>query len=339
MDTDYYHILGVKRGAKTPEIKKAFKVLARKYHPDKNPDDKVAEQKFKDISEAHETLTDEKKRSVYDSKMTASFDFNRWGQAFNKGRSKATDFTSPFKKEPPKGNNLRVDIELTLQEICTGTKKTIKVNRLGRCPTCDGTGAKSNRSCSVCSGVGSVRTIQRSSMFGNAISVEQCRKCYGSGVEIEHPCLHCQGKGRIKNEASIRVNIPNLVKSENFIVLNGEGDAGKAGGPKGDLHIDITEIPDSKFRREGEDLFIECEVTITDLVLGNVIKVPTLFGEVDMKIPAGHQPHINLGIKGKGLTENSNLFVIPRMIVPTDLNTREQEIFEELRNLETVISI
>lgn len=339
---DYYQILDVKRGAELSDIKKSYKDLARKYHPDKNPGDKKAEKAFKAISEAYSTLSDSKKRKVYDSKMSFSFDFNRWGQAFGERarKSRATHFNSHVRPEPPKGNDLKVIIDLTLEEIYSGCKKTIKINKWKRCPVCDGTGAKTNRKCSQCNGVGSIRTLQRNSHFGQSIVVETCRSCYGSGVEIETPCGYCKGESRIKEDANIKVVIPKLVNNKNFIVINGEGDAGKTNGPNGNLNITINELSHDKFHRKGNDLYTELEVSIADLVLGTVAKIPTLDGgSVDIKIPAGHSPHSHCKVKGKGLSKKDDLIVTLNLIIPKNLDERQKKLFEELREIENIIVI
>jgi len=339
---DYYQTLGVKRGAEIADIKKSYKTLARKYHPDKNAGNEELEKKFKAVSEAYETLSDEKKRKAYDSKMSFSFDFNRWGQAFGQRQteSKATHFNTHIRPEPPKGNDLKATLDLTLEEIYSGCKKTIKINKWKRCPVCDGTGAKTNQSCSQCRGMGSIRVLQKNSMFGQVISVETCRKCYGSGVEIKNPCDYCKGESRIKEEGTIRIKVPKLVNNNNFIVINGEGDAGKINGPNGNLNITINELPHKTFKRKENDLYTEIEVSITDLVLGAVLKAPTLDGnKVDIKIPAGHSPHMWCNVKGKGLTEENNLIVTLKLIIPTNLDTRQKELFEELREIENIIVI
>lgn len=337
---DYYQTLGVKRGADISEIKKAYKTLAMKYHPDKNSGDEEAEKKFKSIGEAYNTLSDTKKKNAYDSKMSFSFDFNRWGPAFGQRRSNATDFHSHIRPEPPKGDDLKATLDLTLDEIYSGCKKTIKINKWKRCPVCDGTGAKTNQACTQCDGAGSIRVLQKSSMFGQSITIETCRKCYGSGVEIKEPCVYCKGESRIKEEGIIRVKIPKLINTNNFIVLNGEGDAGKKNGPNGNLIITINELPHEKFKRKDNDLYTEAEVSITDLVLGTTAKVPTLDGSsVDIKIPAGHSPHMWCNVKGKGLTENNDLIVTLKLTIPTNLDERQRKLFEELREIENIIVI
>jgi len=337
---DYYSILGVKRNATLDDIKKAYKKLARENHPDKNPNDTEAETRFKEASEAYETLSDPEKRSAYNNKINFSTDFNRWGQAFNRKKSDAASFNSTMKPEPPKGNDLKISLALTLEEIYEGCKKTIKLNKWRRCPTCDGTGAETTRACSHCNGVGHVRKVQKTSMFGNSIVVDVCKVCYGSGAEIDKPCIYCKGDSRIKEERTIQVKIPKLINGKNYIILNGEGDAGKNSGPSGNLRIEIEEIPHKIFGRVGNDLYVESELSISDLVLGSTTKVPTLSGGcVEIKIPAGHSPYVNLSIKGKGLTEDTNLYVVPKLVIPTNLDERQKNLFQELREIENIIVV
>jgi len=340
MEEDYYKILGVKRGADISDIKKAYKTLAMKYHPDKNSGDEDAEKKFKSIGEAYNTLSDTNKRNAYDNKMSSTFDFNRWGPAFNRGRkSNATDFNSHIRPEPPKGDDLKVTVDLTLEEVYSGCTKTIKINKWKRCPVCDGTGAKTNQSCTKCSGAGVVRILQRS-LFTQSITVETCMACYGSGVEIKDPCFYCKGESRIREEGIVKVKIPKLVSNGNFIVIHGSGDAGMRNGPNGNLNITINEIPHAKFIRKGNDLYTEVELNITDLVLGSVVKVPTIDGNsIDVEIPTGHSPYMPYIVKGKGLTDNNNLVIVPRLIIPTNLNTTQTQLFEELRKIENIIVI
>jgi len=329
---DYYGILGVKKTSSTQEIKKSYKNLSRKYHPDKNPDNKEAEDKFKDISEAYDTLSNEEKKSHYDSKMSYSFDFNRHGYAF--GKSDATSFKRPPKPEPPKGDDLKATLSLTLEQIYSGCEKTIKLNKWNICNICDGTGAKTMRTCSVCKGEGKVRKIQKTSMLSRNITVQVCNKCYGNGLEIETPCLNCQGRGRIREQTSIKVKIPKVISEDNFIIIPGQGDAGKSGGRQGDLKIFIDEIPHPIFKRIGNDLHTTVEVQITDVVLGAVIRAPSLFEKIDIKIPAGTQLSESFRIKGKGLGEKGDLFISLKLIIPIDLDEEHKKTFEKLRLVE-----
>ena len=329
---DYYEILGLKKTASQEEIKKTFKNLSRKYHPDKNPNNIKAEERFKVIAEAYETLSDVKKRKHYDAKMNFSFDYSRWEEAF--GTSTATSFKKPPKPEPPKGNNLKVTLDLKLEEIATGCNKTIKLKKWNACNVCDGTGAKKHRSCSSCGGRGLVQKIKIISILaGRSIVVETCGKCYGSCVEIDKPCLNCQGSGRKKETTSIKVKVPKNISKNNTINIPGQGDAGTNGGRCGDIEISINEIPHEKFSRRGDDLYIKIDVSITDLVLGAKIRVPCLFDKMDIKIPAGTQPATQLRVKDKGLAEG-HLYAILNLIIPEQLTYEQKELFEKLQKLE-----
>lgn len=329
---DYYATLGISKSASKEEITKSYKSLSKKYHPDKNPGNTVAEDKFKDISEAYSTLTDKKKRRKYDSKMSFSFDFHRYGHAF--GESNATDFSQPVKKESPRGDDLKATVDLSLEEITTGCEKTLKLNKWNTCNYCDGTGAESNKTCSLCKGKGIVRKIRTISlMAGRTISVDTCSKCFGNGLEIDKPCMKCQGRGRIKGSTSIKVTIPKGIDDSNFIVIPGQGDAGRLGGRKGDLKIYVNQLPHDKFTRDHNDLHIIREVNITDLILGDTMRIPTLFDEVEIKIPPGTQPNTKFRIKEKGIY-NGDLLVEVVLIIPEEITDEQKKLFEKLRIIE-----
>ena len=329
---DYYETLGVTRASTKKEIKDSYKKIAKKYHPDKNPNDDVAEQKFKEATEAYDTLSDDVKRSKYDSKMSFSFDFNRWGGSF--GTSDTTSFKTPVRQAPPKGDDLMLSVSLTLEEIYNGCEKTIKINKWNICNICDGSGAKEYKTCLICKGAGVVRKMERTSILGRSIKAVACNKCLGSGLEIKDPCLECQGRGRVKGEKKVKVKIPSLVKHGNFIVIEGHGDAGKNGGGCGNLQIKIKEIPDKTFTRKGDDLEYVVDVNISDVVLGTVVSVPTLFEKVEMKIPGGTQPNTKFRVKGKGLSEKNDLLVTVNVIIPEELTEKHTKIFNKLKDLE-----
>jgi molecular chaperone DnaJ len=328
---DYYDILGVTRLSLEEDIKAAYKTLSKKYHPDKNPS-KEAEDKFKDIAEAYETLSDSDKRKQYDSKMSFSLDYTRWGHAF--GQSNATSFTRPVKPEAPKGNDLKATIPLTLEEIATGCEKEIKINKWNRCNICDGTGASEMKSCSVCSGEGLVRKINTISLLaGKSIDVEYCKKCYGNGLEIKSPCLNCQGRGVVKKVTTIKVKVPALMTDKNFIVIKNQGDAGERGGRQGDLNIHIEEIPHERLVREGDILYTEIIVNYTDLVLGAVYPVQSLFNTYELKIPAGTEVNQSFRLKEKGMGKG-DLVVKIKLFVPNSILEEHKKVFEALRLIE-----
>lgn len=329
---DYYKILGVSRTAKQDEIKKAYKKLALQYHPDKNQDNPEAEVKFKEVSEAYDNLGDSDKRKVYDSKMSFSFDFNRWHHAFGHADT-ASSFKNTAKPEPPKGSDVNIDLFLTLEELAIGGEHIVKVSRKGRCSLCDGTGAKTNKSCSVCNGAGIVRKIQKSSMFGNSMVVDKCTACWGSGIEIDLPCHNCTGTGCISEEKTIKVNIPAGFLDNEKLRIPAMGNNGLNGGAAGDLYIMVHQTPHALFTREGKNLFTKIKVSSIDLTLGGSRKVPTLFDKVEFKIPPGTQPNTKFRIKDKGILGGS-LYVEVLCEIPSSLNEQQIKHYEELRIIE-----
>lgn len=332
----FYEVLGVERSTSDEDVKKAYKKLAVKHHPDKNKGDKEAEKTFKEIAEAYDTLSDPKKKRKYNSQMNSSFNFDRYGDAF--GDSTAASFKHMKKTDPPKGNDLKMPLKVTLEEISKGCEKTIKLDKWNTCTICDGTGAKTNKQCGLCSGKGFVRREIKSSIFGAAsIVVQQCNHCRGSKLEIDIPCINCQGSGRLKDECKINIGIPPLVKEGNYIIIKGQGDAGMNGGAYGDLQIIVVEVPHEVFSRSNnnsKDLDINIDTTLTELILGGKTKVPTLFGKVEMVIPPGSQPNAQFKIKDKGLGEDGDLYVTLNLILPTDLTEEQKELFEKLQKID-----
>jgi molecular chaperone DnaJ len=328
---NYYKILNVPKNATLEQIQSTYKKLAKKYHPDKNSDIKESD-KFKDIYEAYDTLSDVDKRKAYDSKMSFSMDYGRWGSAF--GKSDATSFKQPVKQEPPKGNDLKITLDLTLDEIAVGCEKTVNINKWNICNVCDGTGAKTLKTCTLCNGEGIVRAVRIVSiMAGRTISMETCKRCYGSKVVIDTPCLHCQGQGRTLGSSSIKIKVPKLVTDQNFIKIGGQGDAGENGGRCGDLIVMINELQHAKFKRKERDLYTKIDVNLTDLVLGSEIRVPSLYGQIDMKIPSGTQPNTTFRIKDKGI-DNGDLFVELNLILPQKLTEEQETLFKQLKIIE-----
>jgi len=329
---DYYKVLGVSRTAKSDEIKKAYKKLAFQYHPDKNQGNSDAEVKFKEISEAYDTVGDSEKRKVYDSKMSWSFDFNRWHHAFGDADT-ANNFKSAGRPEAPKGSDITVDVFITLEEIVLGTECIVKVSRMSRCSLCDGTGAKTNKSCSVCNGAGFVRKIQKSSMFANTMTVDKCNSCWGAGVEIDRPCHSCVGTGCLLEEKTIKVNIPIGFQDGEKLRVPNMGNHGNRGGPAGDLFVVVHQTPHTLFTREGKNLFTKVTVSSIDLILGGSYKVPTLFEKVEFKIPSGTQPNTKFRIKEKGVAGGA-LYVEVLCEIPTAINDEQKKHYEALKKLE-----
>jgi molecular chaperone DnaJ len=356
---DYYEILGVSRSSSESEIKTSYRKLAMKYHPDRNPDDKDAEDKFKEAAEAYEVLIDPNKRARYDQFGHAGMR----GTGFDHGFSNVNDIFTHFSdifgggsifdeifgsggsrkhsgrhKQPGiQGNDLKINLKLTLEEIAEGVEKTIKVKRHEKCAHCNGSGAKSSggtAECSSCHGSGEVRTVSRS-MFGQFMNIQVCPTCGGEGRVIKEKCVYCSGEGRERKEATIKVNIPAGVSSGNYIPLRNEGDAGIRGGGAGDLIVLIEEAEHKYFVREEDDILYDLTISITDAVLGTEIEIPVLAGTVMLKIEAGTQPGKILKLRDKGIRHlnhsgRGDQLVHVNVYIPSKLTNKEKEAFKEL---------
>ncbi|WIF94807.1 molecular chaperone DnaJ [Caminicella sporogenes] len=319
---DYYEILGVDRNADEKEIKRAFRKLAMKYHPDRNPGDKEAEQKFKEINEAYEVLSDKEKRAMYDKFGHAGVNGNAqggFGGGFNGGFSGFGGFEDIFgdifdmfgggfsssrkRNRTQKGRDIKTHVRLTFEEAAFGVDKEIEIYRYEQCKTCGGTGAKpgtSSKTCPKCNGTGEIRFSQRTP-FGQFVNVKTCDMCHGEGKVIEKPCTDCNGQGKVRRKRKINVKIPGGVDEGSVITLRGEGEPGVNGGPRGDLYIVVDVIPHQIFKRDGYDVICEIPITFVQAALGDEIIVPTLDGKVKYKIPEGTQSGTVFRLKGKGV--------------------------------------
>ena len=350
---DYYEVLGLKKGASDDEIKKAFRKMAMKYHPDKNPGDKSAEEKFKEINEAYAVLSDPDKKDKYDRFGHAGVDpnagfggggfgggfggfggfediFDMFGGAFSGfgggGRSGAR------RNGPRKGSDLQKSLTIDFEEAAFGTKKQIRINKFVKCKTCDGSGAApgtSKKQCTKCGGSGEVRTAQRTPL-GTFQSVSPCPDCNGTGEINETPCRDCGGSGRVKENVTISINIPAGVDNDSVIPIKGQGEPGINGGPDGDLYIVINVKPHKLFERRGQDLWLEIPITFDQAALGDDIVVPTLEEKVSYKVPAGTQPGTVFRLKGKGIksvrsSKKGDLYVKVTLEVPTKLNSKQKK--------------
>lgn len=325
---DYYEVLGVNKTATDDELKKAYRKLAKKYHPDANPDNKKeAEAKFKEVNEAYENLSDPQKRRMYDQfghngpqgfggnstggnyySYTTSgfdgFDMGDLGDIFSSffgggfgGR------TTKQSNGPKKGNDLRHNMEITFEEAYTGVKKEIQINRNEECETCHGTGAKPGtkvETCHVCNGTGQVRQVQNT-ILGQMQTTRTCTNCHGDGKVIKEPCSTCRGKGKVRKQAKVSINIPAGIDDNQTVVLRGEGEPGEKGGPKGDIYITVHIKRHSVFSRKGDNVTCEIPITITQATLGAELEIPMVAGKKEKyRISEGTQTGTKFTIKNKG---------------------------------------
>ncbi len=344
---DYYGILGVNKDASQDEIKKAFRKLARKYHPDLNPGEKTAEQKFKEINSAYAVLSDPKKREEYDRFGKAPFEGGGpWYEnakspgyedvfEFGMGDIFGNLFGSTARAEPSyrRGSDILVGLTVSLEEAFSGTQKTITVNREAHCQQCRGTGAETYETCQSCKGTGIVQTSK-----GFFRMQQQCPECGGTGKKITKACRTCGGRGKLISTETVKVKIPAGVDVGSKVKLKGMGNAGEDGGPSGDIFIEITVKSHPVFKREGNDLSVEVPLTFSEAVLGAKIEVPTIDGGAVMTIPPGTQGGQRFKLTGKGFPSpkgggRGNQFVTAKIAVPKDLSGREKEIVKETEAL------
>jgi len=342
---DYYEVLGVAKNATEAEIKKAFKKLAMKHHPDRNPDDKSAEEKFKEAKEAYDILSDAKKRAAYDQFGHAGVDTSAAGGGY--GGAGGASFSDIFGdvfgdifgggggrggQRVYRGADLRYNLELSLEEAVHGTTQKIRIPTLVACEVCGGSGAKKGTSpsvCPTCHGQGQVRMQQ------GFFSVQQaCPRCHGSGKLITDPCTACHGEGRVEKYKTLSVKIPAGVDNGDRIRLSGEGEAGENGGPAGDLYVQVHVREHPIFARDGSDLLCEVPVSFTIAALGGELEVPTLDGRVKLKIPAESQSGKLFRLRGKGVKAVRGSQVgdlICRIVVetPVNLTSRQKELLKE----------
>lgn len=343
---DFYEVLGVDKNASQDDIKRAFKKAALKYHPDRNKDNKEAEEKFKEINEAYQVLSDPEKRQRYDQFGTADFNggggqgfdgfdfggFGGFGDIFSDIFGGGFSSSSSRRNAPRKGADLEYTLNLTFEEAVFGCKKEIRVTRKEKCETCSGTGAKpgtSSKTCSKCHGTGRIQ-IQRRTPLGVMSTTTTCDMCHGEGKIIDEPCTTCRGTGKERKTRTITVNVPAGVDNGNVMPIRGQGEAGENGGPSGDLYINIRVAPHKTFKRNGFDIHMETHISFAKAALGTDIKVPTVEGDVTYKIPAGTQPGTVFRLKGKGVqrvnsTVKGDHYVKVIVDVPKTLNEKQIE--------------
>lgn len=343
---DYYEVLGIPKTASDDEIKKAFRRLARQYHPDVNKDDPNAEKKFKEVNEAYEVLSDPQKRAAYDHYGHAGTDPN-FGQGFGGaggfgdfGFDGVGDIFDMFfggggrrqRNGPERGADLRYDMEITFEDAAFGTTRTIEVPRNEVCPECSGNRAKPGTpitTCPNCKGSGQVRVAQNTA-FGRFVNVTTCSRCQGEGKIIETPCPACHGKGRVRRSRKIEVKIPAGVDTGSKLRMSGEGEAGTRGGGPGDLYIFIAVKPHAHFRRQGDDVLSEVKIGLAQAALGTTVVVSTLDGDVDLKIPEGTQTDTVFRLRGRGITHlrghgRGDQHVRVKVVVPTKLSKEQRD--------------
>jgi molecular chaperone DnaJ len=358
---DYYEVLGVERGASSDDIKKAYRKLALKYHPDKNPGDHEAEEKFKEATEAYEVLRDDKKRAQYDQFGHAGMSGagGSGGYGFGGGFD-LSDALRAFMRDfgmggggfdffggsqgggrrrgaRMRGRDLQIHLKLTLEEVSRETVKKIKVNRLVQCKKCGGSGVAEGSeriTCPACQGQGEIRQASRS-LFGTFVNVTTCSSCGGEGTIVKDPCPDCRGDGRIKGSSSVEVKIPAGVSTGNYITLSGQGDTAPRGGVPGDLIIVIEEEEHELFERHGFDILLDLPVTFSQLALGDKVEIPTIDGKAALKIPAGTHSHKIFRLKGKGiprLHDHGRGDQLVRLIAwtPQKMSDEDKKTFEAL---------
>ena len=358
---DFYEVLGLKKGASEAEIKKAFRKKAMEYHPDRNPGDKAAEEKFKEINEAYSILSDADKKDKYDRFGHAGVDpnagfggggfggfgggagfediFDIFGGMFGGGFSQGG---GRRRNGPRKGRDLQKNISISFEEAAFGAKKKIEISKHVECTECQGTGAEKGSSkvtCTKCNGSGEIRTAQRTPL-GQFVNVQPCDKCGGEGQINEKPCRACGGDGKVRKTVTISVDIPAGVDNDSVISLKGQGEPGSHGGPNGDLYVILSVMPHSLFKRKGMDLWLELPITFSQAVLGDNLIVPTLKEKVSYKIPPGTQPETVFRLKGKGIKDVhssriGDLYVKVVLEVPTKVTAAQKKLIEQLKETAT----
>lgn len=342
---DYYEVLGLQKGADEKEIKRAYKRLAAKHHPDKNQGSKEAEEKFKEIKEAYEILNDSEKRAMYDQYGHQAFEQGGFGGNSGFGGGFSGDFGDIFgdmfgemfgggrsRQRAVRGDDLQYNLEITLEEAVKGVKKDIRIQTLAECETCHGSGAEPGskvETCDHCHGTGRVRRQQ-----GFFVTEATCPVCHGTGKKIEKPCHTCHGDGRVQKAKNLSVTIPAGVDTGNQLRLSGEGAAGENGAPAGDLYIVIHVKEHDIFERDGSNLYCEVPISFTMAALGGEIEVPTLDGRIKLKIPAETQTGKLFRIRGKGVVSPRNGYagdLICKVIIetPVSLTAKQKELLKK----------
>lgn len=358
---DYYEVLGLQKGASDAEIKSAYRKLAKKYHPDLNPDNPEAEAKFKEVNEANDVLSDPQKRQRYDQFGHAGVDPSYGGGAGGYGYgggfggfsadggidlgdifdtifgTSSSSRRSSNPNAPKRGSDIAVNLDISFMEACKGITHDIELNRADTCDSCGGSGAKKGtapKTCPDCHGSGVVRVTQRT-MLGSMSTQRPCTRCGGKGKIIESPCPDCGGNGRVQKRKKITVNVPAGIDDGQILTVTGEGNAGLNGGTKGNLNIRISVRKDPLFERRGDDIWIELPISYTQAALGDELTVPTIDGNQSFRIPEGTQPGDVLRLRGKGVQHcqrdgRGDMMIKVQLEVPKKLSKQQKELLQQL---------
>lgn len=343
---DYYEVLGVAKGASPDELKRAYRQLALQFHPDRNPDDPQAAERFKECSEAYAVLSDPEKRRSYDmfghaGAGGAGFDFNDFSgftdifEAFFGGGA-----STRGRRRTVRGSDLRYDVTISFDDAYTGVEREIDVPRLSTCDACSGSGAAPGTSvetCATCGGSGQVRRAAQS-IFGQVVNVSACPSCRGEGKTIQKPCSSCRGQGRVEQRRRLAMRIPAGVDTGSQIRLVGEGEAGVRGGPPGDLYVVVRVKPHPQLHRREDDVYYELRVNMVQAALGDSIEVPTLDGPVEITIPGGTQYGQTFRLAGRGMPavrggRRGDQFVVVQVVVPKDLAPEQRSLLRKVGGL------
>lgn len=348
MSTDYYSVLGVPRDASPEDIKKAYRQLARKYHPDVSaePD---AEEKFKEVNAAYEVLSDTDKRAMYDRYGTevppgfGGFDFGGMRDPFDIFAEVFGNFGGfggfgrTGRPGPRRGNDLRTNLEISFEEAAFGAEKEVEVRRQEICPVCDGTGAEPGTSperCPECAGTGQTRQVQHT-LLGSFVNITTCPRCEGKGTIVKTPCQECRGSGRVYATRHIQVSIPAGVDDGITIRVSGQGEPGELNGPNGNLYITLNAKPHEYFKRRGNDIILELKINVAQAAMGDTVTVPTLDGDRQITIPAGTQPGAIFRLRGLGIPQlrggaRGDELIVTQVAIPKRLSEEQRELFQEL---------
>jgi len=347
---DYYEVLGVQKGASETDIKKAYRKLAKENHPDLHPGDKDAENRFKEINEAYEILSDSDKRSRYDQfgfagvdpnyaaqngyggGFDGGFDFGDLGDIFGSFFGGGFGGASRSRSGPQRGETLRMGVTISFEEAAFGCEKEVSLERVEQCAACHGSGAAAGTSpetCSNCGGSGQVQQ-RRQTPMGVFATTGPCPRCGGKGKIINSPCRDCGGSGQVRKRKTVKVSIPAGIDNGQIISLRGQGNAGKNGGPAGDLQIVVSVRPHQLFRREGSDVYCDAPITFTQAVLGGEMEIPTIDGKVQYTIPEGTQTNTTFRLRGKGIPNvngrgRGDQYVTVYIETPRNLNREQKE--------------